>query len=185
MAGTSRLVFGVLASLLVLTSTAQAFGGRLAGWRSSTYYRAPTAYSVWIDPSCLSMPMVLPVPNAGPAQRLAIPTAAPPSPTAEPPLQKKTSGDPRMPVISTSHSLPSDFVAGAVPLSKERCRVGFWNLSGRDVTLNVDGKAWTLAKDRSITLDLDRQFSWQIVGQALHVERVADAQPAHEVLIRP
>lgn len=184
MAGTSRLVLGVFSVFLFLAGSADAFGGRFLGWRSPTYYRTPAYLSYRLDPYC--PPLVLPVPDARQMQKLAVPTAAPPSPIqgTEPPLQKKTSNDPRMPVITTAHSLPSGFVPGTSPLPKERCRVGFWNLSGREVTLTIDGKTWTLPKDRSVTVDLDRQFSWQVVGQPLHVERVADGQASHEVLIR-
>ncbi|MSQ97083.1 MAG: hypothetical protein EXR98_21370 [Gemmataceae bacterium] len=184
MAGTSRLALGVFASLLLIVSSADAFGGRFGIRRSSAYYSVPSTSGFWLDPNCLPLPKVLPVPDAGRTQKFATPTTAPPSPTAEPPLQKKTSNDPRMPVITTAHSLPSGFVPGAAPLPKERCRVGFWNLSGREVTLTVDGKTWTLTKDRSLTLDLDRQFAWQIAGQALRVERVPEGQAAQEVLIR-
>jgi hypothetical protein len=89
-----------------------------------------------------------------------------------------------MPVIVTSHTLGGGFVPGSRPLAKDRCRVGFWNLAGRDVTVVVDGKAFRLAKDRSITMDLERQFAWQIEGQPLHVERLPETALSHEVVIR-
>jgi hypothetical protein len=148
----------------------------------SYYYVVPYYYY------CPPPPMVIAVPDARPGY--AIPTPAPPSPlspTAEPPLQKgptKAVNDPCLPVIVTSRAFGGSQVPGAAPLTKDRCRVGFWNLSGRDVTLVIDGKAWQLFKDRAVTLDLDRHFAWQIQGGTQRVERLPEGLAAHEVLIR-
>jgi hypothetical protein len=128
-------------------------------------------------------PRVIPVPDARPGP-FANPLPAPPSSTGEPPLNKKTSADPRMPIIVTSHAMSGSTAPGAAPLAKNRVRVGFWNLAGRDVTVSIDGKAYKLAKDRAITLDLERQFAWQIANQPMHVERIAEGQFSHEVVIR-
>jgi hypothetical protein len=69
-------------------------------------------------------------------------------------------------------------------LAKDRCRVGFWNLSGKDVTLVVGGKTHSLARDRAITLELPRTFVWQVDQQPSNTERVADDQATFEVVIR-
>lgn len=179
MVGATRLIILAILFLSFATS-AHAFGGRFAFWRgTSSSYSAPPTY--WVVPAyCLPSPRVLPVPDASPFAR---PTPAPPSQTAEPPIYKKTSTDPRMPVIVTSHAMSAG-VTGGSPLAKNRVRVGFWNLAGRDVSLTVDGKTYSLAKDRAVTLDLERQFAWQIAGQPLHVERLPEAQTSHEVVIR-
>jgi hypothetical protein len=182
MAGGWRLSLCVVAVSLLAATSANAFGGRFCTSRSpatvSYYYVVP--YYYYCPP-----PMVIAVPDARPGY--AIPTPAPPSPTGEPPLQKgpaKAVNDLRLPVIVTSHALGGTHVPGVAPLPKDRCRVGFWNLSGRDVTLVIDGKAWQLSKDRAVTLDLDRNFAWQIQGGTQRVERVPDGLAAHEVLIR-
>ena len=96
----------------------------------------------------------------------------------------KTSNDSRMPVIVTSHAQSGALSAATSPVPKDRCRVGFWNLSGRDVTLVIAGKALSLAKDRAVTLDLEREFAWQVSGRSQHVERVGEGQATHEVVIR-
>jgi hypothetical protein len=183
MAGAWRLSLCVVTASMLAASSANAFGSRLGPWRSpatvSYYYAVPYYYY------CPPLPMVIPVPDA--RSGYAIPTPAPPSSTPEPPLQKapaKAVTDPRLPVIVVSHALGGSHVAGAAPLPKDCCRVGFWNLSGRDVTLVINGKAWNLSKNRAVTLDLDRQFAWQIQGGTQHVERVPQGQSAHEVLIR-
>lgn len=68
--------------------------------------------------------------------------------------------------------------------SSDVLKVGFWNFSGRDVTLTVDGKARTLPKDRALTLQLPRAFSWQIDGLPAHTERVPEGAASHEVVVR-
>jgi hypothetical protein len=180
MAGAWRLTLCVVASLLVASSASA--GGRVAWWSSPPtvsyyYYEMPMTYWYYCPPVQVQRPRVIPVPDA-------LPKSAPPSTTNEPPLQKKTSNDARMPVITASHSADGNYVPGNAPLAKDRCRVGFWNLSGRDVTLMIDGKSWKLAKDRAITVDLERQFAWQVEGQPQHVERVGEGQSAYEVVIR-
>ena len=42
-----------------------------------------------------------------------------------------------------------------------------------------------LAKDRAITVDLERSFSWQVDDGVLQTERVPTEQNAFEVIIRP
>jgi hypothetical protein len=183
MAGLGRLSICVIAVCLLTASSAPAFGGRFGCWGvppTTTYYYYYAPMPIWPPyPHCppMTLPRVMPVPDARP-------TAAPPSQTGEPPLQKRTSNDPRMPVIVPSHAVGSNLIPGNAPLAKDRCRVGFWNLSGRDVTLVIDGKSRTLAKDRSLTLDLERQFSWQVEGRPQHVERVREGQTTLEFVIR-
>ena len=192
MAGFGRSLFSVLVAWFLLTSSADAFNGRFGMGRapsaSSSYAAIPATYLAIPYYYCPPTPTVIPVPDARPGY--ANPVPAPPSTTGEPPLQKgvmppaKTLNDPRMPVIVTSHAQSGALSAAASPIPKDRCRVGFWNLSGRDVTLVIDGKAMSLAKDRAVTLDLERQFAWQVSGRSQHVERVGEGQETHEVVIR-
>jgi hypothetical protein len=113
---------------------------------------------------------------------IAVPDAAPQSQTGEPPLHKldKTVSE-RAPVIITTRALADG--SAATP-TKERLKIGFWNLSGRDITLTVEGKTRTLAKNRSLTLELEREFSWQVDRLPGHIERVPEGLAAHEVVIR-
>ena len=172
MAGSWRISL-VLASLFLIVPSVSAFGGRLGSYsapqRVSYYWVAPVYYY------CPTGPIVIPVPDA-PYMKYANPTAAPPSSTGEPPLQK-----------TTSNSAAPVIIATRAPLDKsgpDRCRVGFWNLTGRDVTLTVDGKSSTLPRNRSVTMDLAHEFTWQIEDDTQHVERLSAAQAAHEVVIR-
>ncbi len=160
MVGIWRSVIGVLAGFTMFVSAAAGFGG---GPNTAAtyhfYYWATPVYPYYCQPG----PLVLPVPDA--------------RSTMEPPLQ---SSDGR-PKIITSRSLGG--TETSTP-SKERCRVGFWNLTGRDVTLTVSGKIWPLAKNQAMTVELDRQFTWQIANRAQHVEQVPDGKMAYEVVVR-
>jgi hypothetical protein len=102
---------------------------------------------------------------------------APPPPalpqTKEPPLQQQSALKP--PIINSTRSL-----GGA----RDRCSVGFWNLTGRDVTLSIDGKSFALAKNRKITMTLEHQFSWQADNGAQQLERVPESQTTFEVVVR-
>jgi hypothetical protein len=172
MAGISRIALLALLLGTIAVSTADAFGGRMSMFSSAS--RATTSYMAipmtyyyhcWPAPTAT----VLPVPDAYP--RYAAPTPAPPSPTKEPPIGGT---DPRMPKI----------IARTPESAKERCRVGFWNLSGRDMSVTIEGKAWSLAKNQVLTFDMERQFTWQIAGKTPQMQRVPEGLASFEVLIR-
>jgi hypothetical protein len=158
MAGIWRIPCGIVACFTMFASSAAGWGGQTSIWPSYYYYWTPPAYFY-----CPPGPVVIPVPEA--------------RTTKEPPLAASNAG---RPTITTTRSFGDET---GVP-SKERCRVGFWNLTGRDVALTVSGKTWTLLKNQAATLELDRQFSWQVAGQAQHLERVPEGQAAYEVVVR-
>jgi hypothetical protein len=158
MAGIWRSAIGALTCFTMIASAAEGFGSGPSTGPAYYYYWGPPVYH-----ACPPGPTVLPVPDA--------------RPTNEPPLQ---SSDARPKIITTRT------LGGNEPStqSKERCRVGFWNLTGHAVTLTVSGKSWPLAKDQAMTVELDRQFSWQVEGRAQHLERVPDEQMVYEVVVR-
>jgi hypothetical protein len=79
--------------------------------------------------------------------------------------------------------LPAGQVVRVHSAPADRCRVGFWNLTGRAVTIKVDGKSVTLAKDRDITLDLERQFTWRLDGGPERSVRIDADLATHEIAI--
>ena len=98
-----------------------------------------------------------------------------PTGNPEPPLGKATVRGPKITESRYTESPPG---------SKE-CKVGFWNLTGRDVTLLVDGHTHFLQKDHAVTLDLGRQFTWEMdKGEPRNVQVPAD-QHTHEIVLRP
>jgi len=177
-----RYLGGILVLATLGLNSAGAFGWLRAG-------PVPSASH------CYTVPLIVygwtysyPAPYAYPAAvPLAIPTAAPPS-TVEPPLIRKI----EMPSADMSpKSAPGPTVIEVRPmnpavtgLAKDRCRVGFWNLSGRDVTLVIDGKSRLVARDRALTLELPRDFGWRVDQRPAQTEHVADDKSAHEIVIR-
>lgn len=197
-----------LAVLLLLgtTSSAQAWWGWGWGWRSwgwhryyPSYYYAPAyaysypqyaypSYASYPAPAACSTPMPLAAaPQAQPVMQKAFDTApggpAPGGPGGQSKEPPTMGGDllKKAPTIIESRSLGGSYAQGS---TKERCKVGFWNLTGRDVTLKVDGQLRMLAKDRAVTLELDRAFVWQIDQRDSVSERVPEEQPFHEVILR-
>jgi glyoxylate utilization-related uncharacterized protein len=66
----------------------------------------------------------------------------------------------------------------------DRCSVGFWNVTGGDLTLKVDGQAHTLARGKSLTLELGRQFTWQVENRDVQAEKLAADKVGLEIVIR-
>jgi hypothetical protein len=89
--------------------------------------------------------------------------------------------------VSESRSLYG--VPAAMPRVVEtpaasQSNVSFWNLSGRDVTLNVEARSYFLPQGQSLKLALGRQFTWQLSGEEVQAERVPEAFPGVNIIIR-
>jgi hypothetical protein len=158
---------------------------------SRAYYSYYPAYYSYYSPSYYYAPVVR---YAAPAvvqlqpttlcpPTYAQPFAAPPSQNKEPPLDKKGLAPPKV-TESRSFSPGEDKSILVSAAAKSSCRVGFWNITGRDVTLTVDGKAMRVPANRNVTLTLGREFSWQVEGQASQQERVSEDKAAHEIVLR-
>ena len=191
MVGSWRRALAACCVLLVLASSAAAFGGRPAARPSygAAYAAAPVwcCYYVIAVPPCWGhapLPPLAPPPKVMPpvmplVMPLAKPLPAPPSTTTEPPLNPK-----RGPTISESRS-HGGAQAQTADLPPGRCKVGFWNITGGEVTLTIDGQTRTLAKDRALTLNLPRNFVWRIGGREAQSESVPEGQNIFEVILRP
>jgi hypothetical protein len=188
----SKVLIAVLL-LLGATSSAHAWWWGWRGWGWSRYYPAyyrPAYYSYYAPayynpgyPVCaVNVPTAIVAPpatpqSAPPAKKLV--EAAPGGQSNEPPLGDMLKKVP--PKIVESRSMGGSYAQTG---SKDRCKVGFWNLTGRDVSLKVDGQERMLPKDRAVTLDLDRVFVWQLDQSQAVSERVPDEQAFHEVILR-
>ncbi len=103
-----------------------------------------------------------------------------PTPAAAPAPLVAPTPEKRAPAVTESR-----FPGNATePTTKARCRVGFWNLSGRDVTLTVDGQPRPLGKERALTLELPLRFVWQVDQTPARTEQVPTGQSTHEIVIR-
>jgi hypothetical protein len=150
-------------------------------------------------------------PPARAGKLYAQPQAAPPSDSSEPPRARPGSSDapPIMPKAGpgTSSSLKAGVtttsttgangseatyfdsyavarLAGGKSGGGERYAVGFWNLSQRSLTLKAGGQARVLSAGQSVTMELNREFTWQVEGREIQTARVADGDAGLEIVIR-
>lgn len=152
--------------------------------RPAAVYYAPAYYTPVIVcvPTAPAAPV--PVPIITPGVPYAQPVPAPPSQgprpqTGEPPLADPGKGAPKVSETRlTAKKIAAD--AGA----KDRCRVGFWNVSGRDVLLTVNGEQRLIPRDRSVTLTLGRSFAWQIDQRPVESGQVSAGNDTLEIVIR-
>lgn len=199
--------FGPIAAVLLMLGSvlsATAHSGLLGRSRQVTvyYYAVPVIASpVYIAPPpvvCIPVAPVL-VPRT-----LAQPEIAPPSMGREPPLNEPPRPGPTMqnnapPPSSPAGSQPPTGVqqrearyfdayavapTASAPASGPRVSVSFWNLSAHEMVLKVGTQRLTLACGRSATLDLERQFTWQIEGREAQAGRVGANDTALEIVIR-
>jgi hypothetical protein len=176
-------IFKLCASVLVLATLGLNHADACGWFRAASAPAYPPCYSpprAACGGSGYDYPPTYFNPNTVP---LARPTAAPPS--SEPPLLKKV----EMPPADKDKPGPTviELRSGgpSIPgLPRDRCRVGFWNLSGKDVTIVVDGEARLVSRDRATTLRLPREFVWRIGQQPAQSVRVADDKSIHEIVIR-
>jgi len=171
-------VVSVLALLLLPTSgSAHGFGW---GRSSMASYYCPVV--VCVDPCLWYVPMV-PQVISGPQPRqvpLAAPSAAPPS---SGPLQSGKG----QPEVTESRSYYEAFNVRPMSTDKpsgESCAVGFWNLTGRDVTVSVDGNRQIIPLGKSLKLQVGRQFVWQVGGHEALTEKVPTENSGLEIVLR-
>src|SRR5262245_44048132 len=187
-----------LAILLVrlLVSSSQANFGLFRRQTEVRYYYAPPVYVVpnyqpvfypfietapavvFPQPAPITtfpaVPAVPALPPRGTIIQQATPTPAPPSITPEPPMG---------PTGTTSFRVSDrfyDLYSGATRMAatSDLCSVAFWNLSGQTMTVRVDGRDVVLAPNRSVTLDLPRNFTWQVAGRAAEVAQINSSHSA-------
>jgi hypothetical protein len=152
------------------------------GWARSNMASYYCPVVVCVDPCLMYVPMV-PQMILGPQPRhvpLAAPSAAPPSAG---PIQ---SGKGK-PEVTESRSYYEAFKVRPMSSDKptgESCAVGFWNLTGRDVTVSVDGKQQIIPQGKSLKLQVGRQFVWQIGGHEALTEKVPTENSGLEIVLR-
>jgi hypothetical protein len=182
----SRLQFLVAVTAALVSSVpASAHFGLLFRPRStSAYYYAVPVVEVCIPP-------VVWVPVEAPPRLFAQPLPAPATSGKEPPL-----ADPgkKLPISSESRKAQSPTTGyfdsysvaatGTAARADGLCSVSFWNLSPVEMTLKIGEKRTTLPAGRNVTLDLERQFQWQIEGREVQKGQVAANDKGVEIVIR-
>ena len=72
---------------------------------------------------------------------------------------------------------------GKAEPSKE-VKIGFFNHSGKDLTLDVNGETVTLPSEQYVTLRLPRQFAWSIKGEKNRDVKVPSDADGLEIVFR-
>jgi hypothetical protein len=188
----------VMALLLFCPITASAHGWRGGNRGVAAYYYAPPLVEMPIFRVLPVMPCPIEVPVPAPIfqvpvvpvpapRALAVPTPAPPS---SGPIVPTPSGTPpmnRVPAVDESRSFhpptPAVVETSARPKSAT-ARVGFWNVTGREVVLRVDGKTHALGHGKCLKLDLARTFVWKVGDSEAQVEEMPASVPSMEIVIR-
>jgi hypothetical protein len=183
--------------LLVGPNWAWGFGGTL--FRGTSYQPPVTSYYYYPGPVMRVVPVVPatpadPCPPGGAAPLYAVPVPAAPSPGLVAP---RTQEPPRHPLpepgVRESSSVPPpesrSYYDGypstrSVALPTERCEVGFWNLSGRDLVLTIDGMTRFVPHGRNVRMDLPREFAWRVDNRPLEIERIPRSENCLEIVIR-
>lgn len=190
-----------LFGLLALPAIASANGLRVRATQSYYYYYPVTSYYYAPAPvyavECLDVrptagvqATLQPAPRAtsepAPAPRkYAQPSPA--GPSSSPSAAPKTSEPPRNPGVSESRSYFSAYAVAPRTAEKpagDRARVGFWNLSERDVVLTVANQAYSLPRGKSVRLDLPREFVWRVDSREAQNEKMPENESALEIVIR-
>jgi hypothetical protein len=184
-------VAALAALLSVPASPAVANGLRWFRSDSSGYYYpgSPAPVAVQYAPAyytpvivCVPTAPAAPVPIVSPSGPYAQPVPAPPSAgprpqTGEPPLADPGKGAPK---VSESRLTAKKSAGDA----RDRVRVGFWNVSGRDLTLTIDGQPRVVLRDRCLTITLGRNFTWQIDQRPAELAEVPAGNDTLEIVIR-
>jgi hypothetical protein len=122
-----------------------------------------------------------PVPVTPPADPYAVPVPAPPSQTPALPFTPMD----RPPEATEARTFGGVYpVRREVPLAPDRARVGFTNLTRRDVVLRINGQPQVLPSGRAVNLNLPRQFVWQIDQREPQGERVPSDRNSVDIVIR-
>jgi hypothetical protein len=171
--------------LLAITVPASAHFGFLFRPRATTaYYYAVPVTVIYPDP-------VVCIPLDNPPQLFAQPSSAPASSNKEPPLVDPGTPSPSSTESKKAHTPTERYFdayavagKGAAPRADGRSSVSFWNLSAGALALKVGEQRTTLSAGRSVTLNLERRFQWQIEGREVQTAQVAANESGLEIVIR-
>jgi hypothetical protein len=94
---------------------------------------------------------------------------------------------PRIPEVTESHSYYDAYsVAPRAPVqtSRDRYPVGFRNLTGRELRLQVERQTTVLQPGQTWSTSLPREFVWQVVGRDPQRQAVPAGESALEIVLR-
>lgn len=172
-------ILALLVVLFPLAASARGWGHRRSAVTSyyyypmpATYYYAPSVPVIYAPPApaiiAPASPPVYAVPSPAPALS-APPTAAPPTPA---------------PGVTESRSSSGETPAASPAPAAGLVTVAFWNRSDRDEWVRIAGEWRFLRQGRGLTLDLPRDFAWQVQGRNTQQERIPTEKSALQIAIR-
>ena len=186
-----RAVLLALAVLFPLAVPAHGWGHHRRAAVASYYYAAPVGYyygPAAAYPVIYSQPApVVAAPVYAPASPpvYAVPTPAPaislPAPTAPPPLMPPAAGVKES--RSSYQQTQSYYLASTIAVASSTVPVAFWNRSNRDVWVWIAGERRWIRQGRGLTLDLPREFTWQVEGRDSQRVRVPNSRAGQQVVI--
>ena len=116
----------------------------------------------------------MPAPPGKPAPKQdLIPPPLPPDP---PPPDK--------PGITASRSYYDAYTVVARAGAGERFTVAFWNLSDQDLYVTAGGQMQLVARRQKWSVELPRQFRWQVTGREAIQEVVPENETGVQIIIR-
>jgi hypothetical protein len=189
-----RPVRTILAALLgvgLVPGAGLAFGGR-GGPVVASLQPAPIPRVIvpYVHVPVLCQPAVF----AGPGPILARPVPAPPSagPVGAPERLHPPASTPALPATPQPgvresreyFDLYFDSPRGGDKPNPDRATVGFWNVTDRDLSVKIGAETKVLLRGKSLTLELPRQFVWQVEGRAQRAETIPAENGALEIVIR-
>lgn len=185
--------------MLIWNATAQGFGGR-----PRTAHAIDPCWPATGRPSAYAVPVMTPSPGPIYGTRLpspyvrdyAAPTPAPPSATPIEPgpaaprvIESRSTGETAAHPQAARKDYEAFYLAPAA-LAPARATdalartVSFWNFSERNVSLQIEGRTYSLARGRQLTLSLPVKFQWRI-GQRDPVSlEVPAGRSGVEIVIR-
>jgi len=176
---------GAIIAILVLPWSGFAHG--LSGWRSgamSYYYPVPMCW----EPCPIYLPVCPPTGGTFPGPRpVGVPEPPLAAPTAAPPSAGPISPGKSQPEVSESRSFYESFGVRSQSKDKllaDRCSVGFWNLTARDLTVSVEGQNHIVLQGKTLKLQVARQFAWRMEGHEPQNETVPMENSGVEIVLR-
>jgi hypothetical protein len=149
----------------------------------SYYYPAPT-YVTPVAPACVTPTYTVPSTQAPPLlPDYAVPSAAPPSRTQTSQTSLSPQSDRGNGALSYYDTYSVARRDPAQPVGN-LSEVAFWNLTDRDLTLQVDGQTRAVPRGKSLPLTLGREFVWQIDGREPKRQTLGKDQTALDIVIR-
>jgi hypothetical protein len=195
-----RILAGVAALALLCPHTTSANWFRSRPATGTAYYPGswlPAYRAFYYPPTYVYYVPAVAIPTS--VRPLAAPTAAPPSVSEERPYPSRPSTIEPPKVTESRATLPhqsreppivNESGTGAgkehevEKRSEDLCRVGFLNLSPRDLVLKIDGTSRPLARGERLSFVGKKQFVWQIVGSEAQLELVPDDKRSLDIVLR-